>query len=160
LTMSLIRKLIAAIPHDKAAEALKVPWARPSVLGSFRTVHTGLTYVNASLKHCQPGKTPTFVNFSFLLAETLTAPVFAARFLPPKWLSTTGWELHVGKSCLGWQLNLKPYCIRPNDSLVFQYAMKRNIDGLIRLCNEGLASPRDCDLNGWTALTVSFLNIN
>ena len=63
-------------------------------------------------------------------------------------------NFHAVKAYNGWDFNLRQYNIRPEESLVFQYADAGDVTGLQGLFDKHEASPWDCDENGWTPLHV------
>lgn len=65
------------------------------------------------------------------------------------------WDLVMTKSYGGWEFSLRPLNIRPNDSLVFDYATNGNVSGLLKMFSSGEASPFDHDEAGRSLLHVS-----
>lgn len=76
------------------------------------------------------------------------------RLCTPTWLMSRVWEVRVKESCSGWMLGLSSYHIRPDDAVVFKYAVAGDIQNLQQLFDEGKASPFDRNANGVTLLHV------
>ncbi|KAF7528026.1 hypothetical protein G7054_g10304 [Neopestalotiopsis clavispora] len=74
------------------------------------------------------------------------------RFESPAWLSQRAWDLRITHSTSGWQVNLKPYCVRSRDDVLFDYAMYGATQALEKLIRSGQASVYDIDENGYSLL--------
>ena len=57
----------------------------------------------------------------------------------------------------GWLsgINIQPFNLRDEDSLIFEFCSKGNVDGIKSLFSRGEASPFDVDSDGWTPMHVS-----
>lgn len=77
------------------------------------------------------------------------------RFEAPSWLSQSAWDLRITHSTSGWQINLKPYCVRPLNDEVFEHARNGNTQALGELIRSGEASIHDIDEEGGNFLYVS-----
>ena len=77
-----------------------------------------------------------------------------------------GWLLKLGFKCAynfsihdsstqGWQFSIKPINLVPDDAPLFQYCEQGNIEKIRDLMSRNLASVRDVDSEGQTALHVS-----
>lgn len=60
----------------------------------------------------------------------------------------------INRACSGWQASLTTWNTVPKNSPGFVCAKRGNLDELLDLFRRGLASPRDCDGNGFTLLHV------
>lgn len=77
------------------------------------------------------------------------------RLEAPFWMSQRAWDLQVSHSTSGWQLNLRPYCIRPHDHPVFKHAQNGETEALFELLKSGQASIYDTVQDGQGVLHVS-----
>lgn len=73
----------------------------------------------------------------------------------PSWLSQRSWDLQCSKSSGSWQFTVRTYNVRPCCSNVFYIANLGSPEELQRMFQMRLASPFDCDENGYTLLHVS-----
>jgi hypothetical protein len=76
-------------------------------------------------------------------------------FRLPHWIYGRRFELHLMKSCQGWDQRLRTYRTVPYDATVFAYCMDGNVNGLQHLFGTGQASPFEVDPDGRTPLHVS-----
>ena len=82
------------------------------------------------------------------------------RILPAGWLLKLGFNyaykfsIH-DSSTQGWQFFIKPINLVPDDAPIFQYCEQGNIEKIRDLMSRNLASVRDVDSEGQTALHVS-----
>ncbi|ETS88140.1 hypothetical protein PFICI_01968 [Pestalotiopsis fici W106-1] len=74
------------------------------------------------------------------------------RFEAPSWLSQRAWDLRITHSTSGWQMNLKPYCVRPDGDQVFDHVRNGDTQALGWLIRSGRASIYDIDKDGWSLL--------
>ena len=89
------------------------------------------------------------------------------KFLPAGWLLKLGFNCAYNfsvhdSSTQGWQFAIKSINLVPNDSPIFQYCRLGNTEKVRDLMSRNLASVRDVDSKGQTALHVShtaFLDI-
>ena len=84
----------------------------------------------------------------------------AYSIYPAQWLVRFGIRsgLHLqiySSSTQGWQTSLKPFCLVPDDSLIFEYCVNGNTSAVKGLFGKGLASVKDTNSSGWTPLHVS-----
>lgn len=71
------------------------------------------------------------------------------------WLSGKAWDFQMYQSTTGWQTQLTPWCTRPVDSEVFNYARSGQCAQLMEALSTGKASLYDRDPYGETLLAVS-----
>ncbi len=82
------------------------------------------------------------------------------RLLPAQWLLKLGFNYAYtfstnDSSTKGWQFCVKPIYLVPDDASIFKFCGQGNIEGVRDLISKGLASVRDVDSEGRTALHVS-----
>ena len=82
------------------------------------------------------------------------------RILPAQWLLKLGFNYAYNfsthdSSTQGWQWCVKPIHLVPDDASVFQLCRKGNLEKVRDLFSRNLASVRDVNSNGYTALHVS-----
>ncbi len=70
------------------------------------------------------------------------------QFKPPNWLTTKAWSIATSISTSGFQISHRVYSVVPDTSLVFTYARRGNIEGLLDLFDSNLASPFDINEKG------------
>jgi hypothetical protein len=63
----------------------------------------------------------------------------------------------ITKAAQGWQYHIRTIRAVPDDSLIFDFCVTGNLDGVRSLLQRGDASPWDTDSTGWTSLHVSRL---
>ena len=77
---------------------------------------------------------------------------------PAQWLLRCGVNLGVrvavARSTQGWKQKLETYRAVPDDSLIFDYCIEGNLDGVRSLFSSGRASPYDTGSGGLTPLHV------
>lgn len=82
------------------------------------------------------------------------------RIMPAGWLLKLGFKcaynfsIH-NSSTQGWQFTIKPINLVPDDSPIFEYCVQGNVEMVRDLLSRNLASVRDVDSDGRTALHVS-----
>ena len=78
---------------------------------------------------------------------------------PASWLVRLGFQygLHLSllSSTWGWKNTLKPFCLVPDDALIFEFCKQGNIPAVRSLLSRGHASVKDTDSKGYTPLHVS-----
>jgi hypothetical protein len=79
--------------------------------------------------------------------------------IPSTWLLGKGLSLWIARSTHGWKHHIEYFPIVPHDALIFRYSLEGNVEGVRHLLQQRLASPRDRDDQGFTALHVSFHKI-
>ncbi len=82
------------------------------------------------------------------------------RILPAQWLLKLGFNYAYTFSTndsltKGWQFCVKPISLVPDDASIFRFCRQGNIKGVRDLISKDLASVRDVNSDGWTALHVS-----
>ena len=82
------------------------------------------------------------------------------RFLPAGWLLKLGFNCAYNlsihdSSTQGWQISIRPINLVADDALIFQYCEQGNIEKVRDLMSRNLASVRDVDFDGRTALHAS-----
>lgn len=82
-------------------------------------------------------------------------PVYQARLQLPWWLAQKAWDFQAYRSYDGWKIQLTPWCTRPFDSIVFDYAIVGDTDGLLAAIAKKEGSLYDRDPDGDTLLDVS-----
>jgi len=84
------------------------------------------------------------------------------RLHPSRWLQicgiTHGIQIAFSKSFQGLDCRLRTYRAVPDNSPIFEFCRKNDVDGIRRLFDERRASPWDTDSGGWTPLHVSFFH--
>ena len=77
-----------------------------------------------------------------------------AWYRGPAWLVNRVWSAQVAKASSGWTFSPRVYNVVPNDSLIFEYALQDNLEGLQHLLSTGKATPYVCDEENCTPLPV------
>lgn len=72
----------------------------------------------------------------------------------PTWIYARRFELHLMKTCQGWDQSLRSYRTVSYDAEVFHHCMAGNVTGLQGLFESGQASPFEMDPEGRTPLHV------
>ena len=85
--------------------------------------------------------------------------------LPAQWLLRLGFKCAYsfsthGSSTRGWQFSVKPINLVPNDAPIFEFSRQGNTEKVRDLILRNLASVRDVDSKGRTALHVSHPALN
>ncbi|KAJ3495467.1 hypothetical protein NLG97_g3376 [Lecanicillium saksenae] len=77
------------------------------------------------------------------------------QFKPPNWLTRKSWSILYSVSSFGFNINLRAHSVIPHTSLVVQCAELGDVQGLLALFNNGLASPFDVDEYGRGLLEIA-----
>ncbi|KAI0377506.1 hypothetical protein F5Y04DRAFT_291741 [Hypomontagnella monticulosa] len=85
---------------------------------------------------------------------------YAILLQAPTWLSQRSWELYSNKAYGSWQWNIRTYSTVPRVSKVIKIAKKGSPEDLQQLCDAGLASLYDRDLEGRGLLYFAVWNAN
>ncbi|KAH8674930.1 hypothetical protein BGZ61DRAFT_520818 [Ilyonectria robusta] len=108
------------------------------------------------LPHQNPGFLP---RLAYEVAEacdgdsgSVTSQVYQARLQLPWWLAQKAWDFQAYRSYDGWKIQLTPWCTRPFDSIVFDYAIVGDTDGLLAAIAKKEGSLYDRDPDGDTLL--------
>ncbi|AEO64196.1 uncharacterized protein THITE_2110076 [Thermothielavioides terrestris NRRL 8126] len=95
-----------------------------------------------------------------LLASQSTSTSYRLRLSPPQWLLKKAWDLQISMAYSGWKTCFRQYVVVPNDSEIWDVFRRSEseFDELLRLFNNGLASPFSMDTHGHTLLhwAISF----
>jgi hypothetical protein len=78
-------------------------------------------------------------------------------FVPARWLLSKAISLIFARSTQGWKQCINYFSVVPSDSPLFAYCLSGNADGVRDLLRRKVASPKDRDDQGFTALHVCFL---
>ncbi|SPQ26949.1 24cdb28b-fdde-462c-b0a5-5f1faf7bd1d2 [Thermothielavioides terrestris] len=88
------------------------------------------------------------------------ADAYRLRLSPPQWLLKKAWDLQISMAYSGWKTCFRQYVVVPNDSEIWDVFRRSEseFDELLRLFNNGLASPFSMDTHGHTLLhwAISF----
>ena len=80
---------------------------------------------------------------------------------PASWLVRLGiqYGLHLNlfSSTRGWKNTLEPFCLIPDDALIFEFCKQGNTSAIRSLLSEGHASVKDTNSRGYTPLHVSLI---
>ncbi|KAH6970839.1 hypothetical protein BKA56DRAFT_735659 [Ilyonectria sp. MPI-CAGE-AT-0026] len=108
------------------------------------------------LPHQNPGFLP---RLAYDVAEacdgdsgSVTSQVYQARLQLPWWLAQKAWDFQAYRAYDGWKIQLTPWCTRPFGSIVFDYAIAGDTDGLLAALAKKEGSLYDCTPNGFTLL--------
>lgn len=82
-------------------------------------------------------------------------PVYQARLQLPWWLAQKAWDFQAYRSYDGWKIQLTPWCTRPFDSIVFDYAAEGDTNSLLVALEKKEGCLYDRDPDGDTLLDVS-----
>ena len=79
-----------------------------------------------------------------------------AQYDGPSWLTNRIWKIRVAKTSFDWSFSPRTYNIIGQRSAVFRCAQNNDVKGLQSLFGKREASPFDCDVYGYTPLSVRF----
>ena len=139
----------------------KPSWARQRtwtmISGSLRHTFFGTITYNTRTRVLRPGIVVVDAlgdeEYPYEQEESL-------KFLPAGWLLKLGFKCAYNfsiydSSTQGWQVSIKSINLIPDDAPIFRYCEQGNIEMVRDLMSRNLASARDVDCHGRTALHVS-----
>lgn len=160
---------------DSTAEATAEPKHEPNIApknrrakfleekffhGSYASItHTffGTMYISTNMFHIEDSILTGEDEAANPTTSTLTETNFA--FFPARWLVWWGlkyvFRFTMSKDSSVWKNTLRTFYAVPDNSLVFQFCEKGNVDAVKTLFASGQASPWDTNSKGWTPLHVS-----
>jgi hypothetical protein len=116
-------------------------WSCPSIFGGFWLSRTCYSVMNRKKRDVTNTKKEV--------------EVVIVQYRSPSWLANRMWNIQAVKASYGWDISLRAYNVVHRESPVLKYARDNNVRGLQELFSERIASPFDCDDDGWTPLAVS-----
>lgn len=116
-------------------------WGNPSIFGRFWLSRTCYSVMNRKKRDVTNSKKEV--------------EVVIVQYRSPSWLANRMWNIQAVKASYGWDIGLRAYNVIHRESPVLKYASNNNVRGLQELFSERIASPFDCDDEGWTPLAVS-----